>query len=45
MILKQNIIFFLGFFLKYWLSSRDFNKLVIRAKMHAKTFFGFFFVI
>jgi hypothetical protein len=26
-------------FLKYWPSSRDFNKLVIKAKMHAKTFF------
>ena len=32
---KQNILIFL----KYWLSSRDFNKLVIKAKMHAKIFF------
>jgi len=39
---KQNI--FLDF-LKYWSSSRDFNKLVIKAKMHAKIFFGFFFVV
>jgi hypothetical protein len=35
--LKQNNIFF-GCFLKYWLSSHDFNKLVIKAKMHAKTY-------
>jgi hypothetical protein len=33
---KQNNFFE---FLKYWPSSRDFNKLVIKAKMHAKTFF------
>jgi hypothetical protein len=26
-------------FLKYWHSSHDFNKLVIKAKMHAKTYF------
>jgi hypothetical protein len=26
-------------FLKYWPSSRDFNKLVIKAKMHANTYF------
>jgi len=26
-------------FLKYWPSSRDFNKLVIKAKMHADTYF------
>jgi hypothetical protein len=26
-------------FLKYWLSSRDFNKLVIKANMHANTYF------
>jgi hypothetical protein len=34
-------------FLKYWPSSRDFNKLVIKAKMHAKThfFFEVFFVV
>jgi hypothetical protein len=25
--------------LKYWPSSRDFNKLVIKAKMHANTYF------
>ena len=30
-------------FLKYWPSSHDFNKLVIKAKMHAKTFFLNFF--
>jgi hypothetical protein len=29
---------FLEFF-KYWPSSRDFNKLVIKAKMHANTYF------
>jgi len=34
---KQNKIFLE--FLKYWLGSRDFNKLVIKAKVHAKTFF------
>jgi len=34
---KQNRFFLL--FLKYWPSSHDFNKLVIKAKMHAKTFF------
>jgi hypothetical protein len=28
-------------FLKYWPSSHDFNKLVIKAKMHAKIFFFF----
>jgi hypothetical protein len=33
---KQNIFF--GF-LKYWPSSRDFNKLVIKTKIHAKKFF------
>jgi hypothetical protein len=26
-------------FLKYWFSSRDFNKLVIKAKMHANIYF------
>ena len=26
-------------FLKFWPSSCDFNKLVIKVKMHAKTFF------
>jgi hypothetical protein len=26
-------------FLKYWLISRSYNKLVIKPKMHAKTFF------
>jgi len=26
-------------FFKYWPSSRDFNKLVIKAKMHANTYF------
>jgi hypothetical protein len=30
--------------LKYWPSSRDFNKLVIKAKMHAKTFFFWSFL-
>jgi hypothetical protein len=25
--------------MKYWPSSRDFNKLVIKAKIHAKTLF------
>ena len=41
---KQNNFF--GF-LKYWPKySRDFNKLVIKAKMHAKTFFfEVFFVV
>ena len=34
---KQNIFF--GVFLKYWPSSCDFNKLVIKAKMHANTYF------
>jgi hypothetical protein len=36
---KQNN-FFLEF-LKYWPSSRGFNKLVIRAKMHANTYVFF----
>jgi len=32
--------------LKYWPSSRDFNKLVIKVKMHANTyFFEIFFVV
>jgi len=31
-------------FLKYWPSSRDFNKLVIKAKIYAKTF-NFFFEV
>jgi len=31
---KQHILFFW----KYWSSSRDFNKLVIKAKMHAKIY-------
>jgi hypothetical protein len=35
--------FVFGFFLKYWSSSRDFNKVVIKAKMHAKTYFLKFF--
>jgi hypothetical protein len=26
-------------FLKYWSSSRDFNKLIIKPKMHANTYF------
>jgi len=30
-------------FLKYWPSSRDFNKLVIKVKMHAKYFLNFSF--
>jgi len=33
---KKNNFFWI--FLKYWSSSRDFNKLVIKAKMHAKTY-------
>jgi hypothetical protein len=33
--IKQNIFFV---FLKYWPSSRDFNKLVIKAKMHANIY-------
>jgi len=36
---KQNNFIFFGFFLKYWSNSRDFNKLVIKVKMHDKTFF------
>jgi hypothetical protein len=40
---KQNI--FLKF-LKYWSNFRDFNKLVIKVKMHAKTYFlEVFFVV
>jgi hypothetical protein len=35
---KKNKIFFLEF-LKYWPSSRGFNKLVIKAKMHANIYF------
>jgi hypothetical protein len=31
--------YFFGCFLKYWHSSRDFNKLVIKAKMHTNTYF------
>ena len=38
---KQNIFWI---FLKYWPSSRDFNKLVIKAKMHAKAFFFWSFL-
>jgi len=34
---KQNNFF--GIFLKYWPSSRDFNKLIIKAKMHINTYF------
>jgi hypothetical protein len=33
---KKNIVWI---FLKYWSSSRDFNKLVIKTKIHAKIFF------
>jgi len=33
---KQNIFLKM---LKYWSSSHSFNKLVIKAKMHAKTYF------
>jgi len=33
---KQNIFLKI---LKYWSSSHSFNKLVIKAKMHAKTYF------
>jgi len=32
-------------FLKYWPSSRDFNKLVIKAKIHANTYFWICFVV
>jgi hypothetical protein len=40
---KQNIFLI---FLKYWPSSRDFNKLVIKAKMHANIYiFEVFFVV
>jgi hypothetical protein len=38
---KQNIFF--GFFFKYWPSSHGSNKLVIKAKMHDKTYFKFFY--
>jgi hypothetical protein len=38
---KQNIFLFL----KYWSSSCDFNKLVIKAKMHAKIFLEIFFIV
>ena len=42
---KENKIIFLEF-LKYWPSSHDFNKLVIKAKMHDNTFFfEVFFVV
>jgi hypothetical protein len=45
MILRKQNNFFLKI-LKYWPSSRDFNKLVIKAKMDAKTFFfKVFFVV
>jgi hypothetical protein len=37
---KNKMIFWI--FLKYWSSSRDFNKLVIKVKMHAKTYVFFF---
>jgi hypothetical protein len=36
---KKNNFFWI--FLKYWSSSRDFNTLVIKAKMHAKTYIYF----
>jgi hypothetical protein len=39
-LLKENKIIFLEF-LKYWPRSRDVNKLVIKAKMHAKYFLNF----
>jgi len=43
--IKKKIIIFFEF-LKYWPSSRDFNKLVIKAEMHAKTFFfEVFFIV
>jgi len=32
---KQNMFWV---FLKYWSSSHGFNKLIIKAKMHAKTY-------
>jgi len=35
---KTKNIYFLEF-LKYWPSSRDFNKLVIKVKMHVNTYF------
>jgi len=41
-ILKENKIIFLEF-LKYWPSSRDFNKLVIKVKIHANYFLNFSF--
>jgi hypothetical protein len=31
--------------LKYWPSSHDFNKLVIKAKMRANTYFEFLFFV
>jgi hypothetical protein len=40
---KQNIFF--GFFFKYWPSSHGSNKLVIKAKMHAKTYFIYIFFL
>jgi len=39
---KQKYFFLI--FLKYWPSSHDFNKLVIKAKMHAQITYIFFFV-
>jgi len=42
----MSILIFFRFFLKYWPSSCDFNKLVIKAKMHVKIyFFEIFFVV
>jgi len=40
---KTKNIYFLEF-LKYWPSSRDFNKLVIKVKMHVNTYFWIFIV-
>jgi hypothetical protein len=42
--IKKNKIIFLKF-LKYWSSSRDFNKLVIKAKMRANTYFWTFYFL
>jgi hypothetical protein len=35
----------IGYFLKHWPSSHGFNKLVIKAKMHAKTYIFWIFVV
>ena len=38
---REKIYIVFGVFLKYWPSSCDFNKLVIKAQMHAKTYMFF----